>query len=270
VGRLLGPRRTELPPISFDAQIEELGTEGFELALNVQHTESSAQRRVRLTTCVEIQEAAALLIATAIDPDAALRAVPKPPAEATDEPPAPSAPPRPLARWSLLLGGVGDLQSLPGLTAGPMLGGLLSWTHLRASVQARYLAPRTAKSDDAPDVVSRLDLFAASLGASVVWPLGPLVLGPAAQAEVGFLRARTRGPADTTEAKPWGSALLGAAVGYGASARLGLELAVYAGIPLFRPRVLARSEQDPIEIHQGERFLVRAELALRVSLGPKD
>jgi hypothetical protein len=253
---LLGDKRPQLPPTEFEIDIDRAG-DGYELELEV----DGREREVELASCQEAQDAAVLLIATAIDPDAILR-VEKPP----PPPPEPAKPPRqkpPPYRWSLLLGGLFDLQSLPGPIAAPNLGALWQGACWRSWLALRYLPARKARG---VDVDAQVDLFASALGGAHVWELGPIKLGPAAELELGALRARdVRGRVSAqNDAGPWGSALFGALAAYGATKRIGVELGLYVGVPLWRPELSVRNASS---FYTTAPVTMRLALTARVSLG---
>lgn len=268
---LVGPRAAAgAARPQFEAEVEVREQGGYVLKLRVRDG-SKARRRLELATCAQVHEATVLLVATALDPSAVLRAP-------TLDEPAPAAPPaaplrRPSyadgARWSLLFGGFFDRSSLPGVSGGPALGALLSLGRVRLSSHVRYLVQRSHEAPEL-DVVSELDLFVGSLGASMLWPLGPFLLGPSGEAEFGLLRARSQGPDDATRQRaPWGGALLGATLAYAASARVGVELGLYAGIPLWRTALAVQREEE-LMFYTSASYTTRVSLALRVALGPKD
>ncbi len=264
VSQLLGGKRPQLAKTEFEVEVdEERG--GYELALEVDSAASKAERTVRVATCQEAQDAAVLLIATAIDPDAVLRVQKPPPPPPPPQPPEPPQPKAPPYRWSVVLRGTFDLQSLPGPTVGPSFGGLWQDRRWRAWVDVRYLAGRTASARDA-DVEARLDLFAASLGGAQVWTWGPVVLGPALELEAGALRARdVRGQVRSkNDSGPWGSVQLGAIAAYRATERIGAELGVFAGVPLWRPELSAGGVGA---FYTTASVTMRLALGIRVSLG---
>ncbi|HEX5660574.1 MAG TPA: hypothetical protein VFX59_25450 [Polyangiales bacterium] len=262
VSQLLGGKRPQLPATEFEVEVdEERG--GFELTLEVESKAERSERTVQLASCPEAQDAAVLLIATAIDPDAVLRVKPSPP-----PPPPPPEPPKPKAppyRWSLWLRGLFDLQSVPGATVGPTLGALWQQEHYRAWLDLRYLAARTARAQDA-DVRARVDLFAGALGGAYVWSFGTFVVGPAMELELGALRARdVRGQVRAqNDAGPWGSVQLGALAAYRATERFGMELSMFAGVPVWRPELAAG---DVGVFYTTAPVTMRLALGARVSLG---
>jgi hypothetical protein len=258
VSQLLGGKRPQLPVTEFEVDVDEERA-GYELTLDVNSSESKAERTVQLATCQEAQDAAVLLIATAIDPDAVLR-VQKPSPPPPPPPPEPPKPPRakaPPHRWSLTLRGMFDWQSLPGPTLGPSLGGLWQDARWRAWVDLRYLPARTEKAED---VSARVDLFAGALGSAYVWAWDPFVFGPALELELGALRARGL----QNDAGPWGSVQIGGLAAWRATQRFGLELSMFAGVPLWRPR-LSAGDADPF--YTTAPATIRLALGVRVSLG---
>jgi hypothetical protein len=266
VSQLLGGKRPQLAATAFEVEVDA-EREGYELTLEVESAGTKAERTVRLPSCREAQDAAVLLIATAIDPDAVLRVQTPPPPPPPPTPPAPVLPKQkvPAHRWSLWLRGLFDLQSLPGPTLGPTVGGLYQDAHWRAWADLRYLPARTARAGEA-DARARVDLFAAALGGSYAWAWGPFVFGPALEVEAGVLRARdVRGLTSSENASsPWGSVQLGGLAGWGATRRLGLELGLFAGVPMRRP---ALSAGGLPRFYETEPVTMRLALAVRVSLG---
>lgn len=305
VARLLGPRARDATPASFDLHIQRLSPAAlspYRLTLTVRSAVQRAEREVELASCAEAQEAAPLLIATAIDPDAALRATPPEPKSAEPTPaepkPAeskPGAPPaepallaepdRARAReperdskgagwsaWSVTARGLFDLFSLPKPSGGPALGALFSRSRYRLWSEARYLVARRAEAHDG-SAAAKVDLFAAALGGAYVWPFGELVVGPSIELELGALHARglrTAVASPSSQVGPWAAADLGAVAGYGVHRRVGLELSVYAGIPLRRPRLALRDEnRDENPFYTTAAMTMRVAVGLRVSLGSR-
>ena len=289
IARLLGPRASTNPePLAFEVHIERTSenlARPYLLSLSVRRAGQRAERQVELTSCAEAQDAAALLIATAIDPDAALRAPPTappaaPPAAVADRPePAKPANPEPEShapavkpqRWSLLARALFDLSSLPHPTGGGSAGALYARERVRVWAEARYLfARRISANVPGSSLGADVDLFGAAVGGSYVWPFGQLVLGPAAELELGALRARGARGSAAGSAKtlsgvgPWGAAELGAIAGYGVDRRVGLELALYMGLPLRRPRLALRDEPAFYTTYP---VTMRVAVGLRVSLG---
>ena len=300
VARLLGPRARDAAPTTFDVRVDRLAAPSvspYRLTLSVRSTTHLGEREVELASCAEAQEAAALLIATAIDPDAVMRAKPPepqpaepPPAVPTSAEPKPAEPepatkperspqpdaatdPRPgparPSAWSLTARGLLDLFSLPKPSGGPALGVLFSGSRYRLWSEARYLWARRAEAHDG-SAAADVDLFAAALGGAYVWPFGELVVGPSIELELGALRARGlnagMGTTPHTQAALWGATDIGAVAGYGVHRRVGLELSMYAGIPMSRPGLALRDENP---FYTTAPVTMRVAVGLRVSLGSR-
>lgn len=276
--RLLGERRSEGEPTRFVARVDELADRSvnyYRLSLSVSSESRRAERSVELATCTDVQDAAALLIASAIDPDAITRAKPKPPPP-PPPPPEPEPEPEPTtplvpARWSLRAQAQLDVFSLPGLTAGPSGGALFQRGPYRTWLDVSYLSPRSAFDDD--EVLrTRVDLFAGAVGGAYVWRFADFVLGPALGAELGLLR--TRGTARNAEmpvVKPenastrWGSFLFGAVAAYAVDRRVGLEAGLFASVPVWHPALQIDGDDEPF--YTTAPIAMRLALGLRVSLG---
>jgi hypothetical protein len=281
IARLLGASRSEGEPTMFVARVDELADRSvnyYRLSLSVNSESRQAERSVELATCTDVQDAAALLIASAIDPDAILRAKPPPP-----PPPPPPAPPEPEAepeptppvvpaRWSVRANAQFDALSLPGPSAGPTLGALLQYGPYRAWLDGQYLFPRSRGSDG---LDTRVDLFSGVLGAAYVWPFGSFVVGPALGVEVGMLRTRSKLRTTSTvglpqtkpedDSAPWGGWLFGAVAGYAVERWLGLEAGLFAGVPVTHPKLQVDGADLPF--YTTRSVTMRLALGLRVSLG---
>lgn len=272
ITRLLGPDSRSKGELRFDVRVAQLASSAdFALTLRVEAPDDRAEREVRLESCRDVQEAAALLIATAIDPTAVLRAAPakaSPPPEPEPEPPA-EEPARAVRRmrWSLLGGATWDYQTLPRHTFGPLLGVLVDMPYARVSLDGRYLARRVLEYPR-QELEIELDLFSAVVTAAYAFPLGRFVsLGPAVAAEVGVLRVRTSRRENQTQRPVWGDALAGAQLAVLPTERLGVEFGMWFGRPI-SPIQLALREREPFYTVKG--WTCRATVALRVSLGPKE
>ncbi|MDB4985391.1 MAG: hypothetical protein JWN04_569, partial [Myxococcaceae bacterium] len=276
IARLLGPSSQNVEPSEFEAHIERLddhATAPYRLTLQVSSETHRAERQMELSSCAEAQDAAALLIATAIDPEAVLRAsapVPKPP-----EPSSQREPPVQPHAWSLVARGLFDLFALPHPSGGPAVGVLLQRARFRAWGEARYLFARrvssppgdSSKTSRSP-LHADVDLFSAVAGGAYVWPFGAWVVGPAAELELGALRSRGLGDGDGApglhRAAPWVAADIGAVAGYGVHRRVGLELSAFAGLPLSYPRLAVREEAA---FYTTAPVTMRVAVGVRVSLG---
>jgi len=276
VARLLGPAPPVDEPTRFVARVDELADRSvnyYRLSLTVSSESRHAERSVELATCSDVADAAALLIASAIDPNAVLRAKPPPP-----PPPPPPAEPASEAEparavvtapWSLRALGQLDSGTLPGVTGGPIMGALFQYDRYRAWLDARYLFARS--TEEGKPVRCELDSFSAALGAAYVWPLGAFVVGPALEAEVGRLRSDCRDSAavqGTDASTAMGVVSFGAVAAYAVDRRVGIELGLFAGVPLY-PATLQVFPADPQAepLYTTDPITLRLALGLRVSLG---
>lgn len=216
-----------------DPQAEPPGVErGYRLSLTMEIAGSESERVVELPTCSDVPRTAALLVATALEQGA----IHERPQEAREQ--APSAPRSPVAQsWSLRLGALGDAGSLPGLTAGPLVGLQWSLAQYRVWLDGRYLLAR-ARADDDSRLVGKIDLFAGALGVARLWNVGGFLLGPLLEAELGSLRGRAHGGelARAHASAFWGSAQLGAVLERALGERVSLALAAQASLPWSRPQ----------------------------------
>jgi hypothetical protein len=272
VARLLGPSAARIEPTRFSARVDELAersTNYYRLTLRVRSQSRTAERSVELPTCGEVQDAAALLIASAIDPTATLRvAEPRPPAPpALEDPPVAelATPARPPAPWAARAQAGLDLFTLTDPTLSLGVGVVLQQPRYLVWGEARYLLARRERH---PELETKLDLFAGALGSAFLWPVQSLRVGPACELELGLYRARGR--ARSTAIEPsrssalWSSALLGAVVAYAVVPRVSLELALFAGLPFRRAEVRLEKEDA---LHKTAPLTMRLALGVRVSLG---
>lgn len=262
VGRL-GPEAGHLQATSIALRVRERAPSGFALRLTTQGSAGRGAREMELSDCAEVHQAAALLIATALAPTSGT-------SEAREEQ-LPSELPAPARRpWSLRLTALGDLQSLPGLTAGPALGFGFGPRSVRAWVDARYLAAATANRDALPVAI---ELLAGAVGSAYVWSRGAFAFGPAAEAEIGGLRARSLGARAAGRAAwgPWASLWVGALVDYEIRGRAALAVAALVGAPLIRPEFYVDELGDgaPSRVHKTAAFSARAHLSMTILLGQR-
>jgi hypothetical protein len=288
VTRLLGPDSPSKGTLRFDVRVAQLADSGrYGLTLKVEGKEHQAKRDVELESCRDVQEAVALLIATAIDPTAVLRATPPEPVAPPPPPPEPEPEPEPESepeelesvsgprklRWSLLAGASWDYQTLPIFTYGPLLGVLVDVPRVRVSLDARYLWDRSLEYTT-QDLKIVLDLFSAVATASYPFELGRWVsLGPGIAVEVGALRVRTEGRENRTQWVVWGDVFAGAVLALLPRERFGIELGMWFGRPIRPPELALGGREsfypEPSDDRRNQ-WSWRATAALRVSLGPKE
>jgi hypothetical protein len=244
---------------------------GFRLDLEIRRGQALDRRTLRDPRCEVLADAAALIVAAAIDPDLgpppALPADPAPPAEpapATAPSPAPldsiHADPLPPARpdptdspdhtpaalpapdplrGAVRLSGTFDQGSLPGPSGGPALVFALMRARWRVELGGLWLAPQVAAPDPARDLGARLALGAASLRGCGVAPLAVrLELAGCGGLEAGALfGAAVGGEVGESQprARPWLAAVVAAVVAWAPRPRFALVLDLGAAVPLVRP-----------------------------------
>jgi hypothetical protein len=269
IARILGPGARTIPPARFEVRVvrrSDGGAQPYQLTLSVQRAAFRGQRELAFASCSDSQDAAALLIATAIDPTAVMRTPPRespPPRE-------PAAPPRPVVAphpWSLLARGLFDVSSLPAVSAGLEAGVLHARARYRLWSEARYLfAQKTERTGSG--VAADVDLFAAAAGGAYVWPFGALVVGPAAELELGVLRGQGAAVRDgltpQNQVGPWGALHAGGIAGIAVHRRVGLELSLFGGLPLWRPQLAVRGDGA---FYTTRAATMRVAVGVRVSLG---
>ena len=248
VARLLGERHATLPVTTFHVELKQTAQASYELSLHFSASELDRARTLRLSSCGEVQEAAILLAAMALQPEAeaAPEAPPAPPPEPEqDAEPARST--RPVSA-RIDVAGLLDLRSLPAVSGGPAMGVSLTYGAWLAGLSGRYLAPREVH-DVPAGTQAKIDLAAAALVLGYRVNRGRLHFGPVAELELGYLRGRATGTLDGGNAGAlwacaWGG--LSAASGLGASEkwrrRVELSLSALFGLPLTRPRFALQGE----------------------------
>lgn len=268
LGRPIAPL-AERPIVASGALERRPGAEPYVLILEVRRGEAVDRREFRAARCDALAEAAAVVLAAAIDPTTGERppaiepipATPQPvtipppvpaprPEPVPDEapelepiPPTPSTASRPEPRLSALLraGPLLALGLVPGITGG-VTGGLgLVTPRLRVDLDGHWFAPRS--DDPGPpqtDLRIRVGGGAASLRLCARPRLGPIEFPTCLGGQVGILRAQAVG-ADidqpTTVAQPWAALLVGAGLRAPfARGRLAVLLRADALVALARPR----------------------------------
>jgi len=222
-----------------EAYIARLADGRYQLALKLQGKDLAAERSLSAAGCEAATQAAALLIAMAIDPSlstrrgtAALQPPPSPtpdtkaeePKKATAPPPEPapeSATTQPEQHASPVigvgLGALADLGALPGLGVGIAGEVELPLSKLRLSVGFGVL-PESARSVPAISGASvDMGLAIGIVRACVPWTTGRFELGPCLAGEAGSIHGQVHGIA-----LPHSGAALW--LGVAASARARLEL----------------------------------------------
>lgn len=288
-GRLLTPGQVRLR-----ARTSVLGPRRYHLELELNLGERREMRVLTANTCAALVDAAALVIALAIDagpPPAttpsppspeppepppelpeqlpALTAPPEPPPPVfADEPPAaPSgAPPRRRGPGGFVrLQGLAELGALPGPTGGLALAGGLLWPRFRLELQATYLAPRTATTVQA-DV--RASLFAGALLGCARPGRGALEFPLCAGLELGGVPGVAVGPGvRATALGRWLAGVLGVGVVWRVRPRIGLWAAVQGLAAIQRPTFVLRDPGPEVVLFDTDVLSARLTLGVELRIG---
>lgn len=245
VDRLLGRPVAPEDGVALRGEVVAIDGGGFELTLG----DASAPRVLRADSCEVLAEAAALLVAMAIDPDAVAQAAPPEPRPAAAQAEAPVEDARPLAaaldvprpgepephrKAERVLAdrtaegapssagalrihaatGVGmDAGTLPGVALALQLVAGLSIHRTRVELVGTYLPSRVARADNHATARGAVSLLALGLRSCVAAVDGAVALGPCGGLEIGAMTAAGEGvstPGASTV--PWASASAGAFV----------------------------------------------------------
>jgi hypothetical protein len=222
---------------AFEVEIETLAAGGYRLQLR----EASAGESVRvLGSCAEAAEAAAVLMAMALDAGARAPVIaPQPEPNAAEQPAAVAAPAEPALErgaWTLGAAALGDVGSLPDPSVGALLSATWSLRALRLGWHGRYLPAQSA--DEVPSGSSaKIDLYAAALNGAFLWSVGTFAFGPAADLELGYLHGRAEGvPSARGAGTSWAAITGGALAEVRLHPRISLQFGALLGAPLWHPR----------------------------------
>jgi hypothetical protein len=231
------------PAMTIQGRMAPLAHGGYRVLLDFSAGGARRQRQIEHDDCGKLTEAAALVMAMAIDPERMqLSELPPPPASAS--PPAPVPPratepqrpaeSRPVA-WSVAVMGLGQAGPLPG--SGPGIGGQIGVAPLPSLRLAAGGSYWFAENQSLAGGASA-DFWMWSAGVrgcsvhDVGWEL-MLCGGP----ELGRITGTGLGLREATTATDWwGALILGFWGGYHLSRRLDLLLGVEGGASLVRPR----------------------------------
>lgn len=270
--------------VSVAARIVARGARRYHLELRVRIGERSESRSLSAATCAALVDAAALLVAVAVDesdraasaePPPAAREpppelevpvpeppvevpAPSPPVEAPELPPPaplpqPTPAPPPPARSARLGGflrvqGGGELGALPGPTGAVGLGGGLLWRRFRLELQATYLPPRALTR---PQARVRASLAAATLLGCARLGRGALEAPICGGLEVGGMHGAARGEGvDAARIGPWIALAASAGVAWRAHPRIALWAALQALAALRRPSFQLRDPEVEVLLHE--------------------
>lgn len=294
--RRLLPSDGAYEPTQIDITVSELKTPraGYQLMLSARSAARTAERALELASCDEARQAAGLLIALMLDPEAVaaaesvephpIVAPPEPPTPAPaaePEPqPSPSVPPKaepapppaaptvsaPQAPAKLVLGpelhagALLDSSALPAVAVGPFASAGFRIGVLRLALGALYL-PGAERSASAQGSI-RASLFGGQLAACAMWRVASAFeVGPCASGELGRYAARARGVTHgESDATLWAAVSAGASAALSLSSRLALEASVALLAPLRRPVLGLRAMEAT---HRVPPLSLRAALGVR-------
>lgn len=231
---------------------------------------ASGARHLRANSCASVARASALIIALAIDPEAAARAADE--LEAHDEPsatatPPPASPPpssrpahqahahqthahmpgaaRTPSPWSGHVFGGAALEAgiLPGVAAAPWVGGGIAWRFLRADAALTLLPSATTRLADESPYGARFWAIAGELRGCIGHTVWRAAMYGCVGARASHTRGRGTGPlqamrdhAELLEARA------GAVLRVPAHTRMAAELTLHAGLPATRPQFVLLDE----------------------------
>jgi hypothetical protein len=265
------PPGTELESArEFEVAIEALPAGGYRLQLREPSADATSVRV--LGSCAEASEAAAVLIAMALDGGAqAAPSAPEPAPEPMpeeqhdDSVPVSPEPASVRGNWVLTAAALGDVRSLPEPSVGAMLGASWSLRALRLAWYARYLPAQPA--DDVPSGASaKFDLYAAALNGAFLWSIRAFAFGPALELELGYLRGRTeRVPNAGSDGAAWAMVAGGALAEVRLHPRISLQFGALLGVPLWRPQFALQPDRP---LFSGEPLVFRWFLGIGFRVGP--
>ena len=262
IARLVGAEVSREQAPSFQAQFSATDGGHHQLVLRTRSQAGESVRTVIVASCEQLRELTVVLIAATIDPHSA-------PADQLGSPaPQASAEPTLWQRrtWSLVVGALGDWQSWPRVSGGPLAGLSLALAPAWLWIDARYLLPRGADTEFV-QVESRFQLFAAALGAARMWRLAGLSLGPCLELELGYLRGHVRGADEPTNGgAAWIGALGGGLFDQALTPRVSVQLRALFGVPFYRQQFGLVGEPP---FHTTAPYTIRVLLGFRITLGPK-
>jgi hypothetical protein len=273
---LLGakPERVVTAPMQVTVTVVHSDERLWQVELAVRQHGETRLRRLGASSCDEVGDAVALLVAFAVDPDyrsrvpappqtdppeisaAAPVALPPPQASPPQPPIAPSSfvpqyvrPPNPTRVEAFVgLGPVMEFGMLPWVGLGGTLVGGAQIGHLRMEVAPKLFASAAARLPGASQGGGHFWVEAAALRSCWLVPTTTqTMLGPCAMLELGLLSGRGFGVDFPASAhKTWGSARAGLHAEFVPTPRVHFAVQGDFGLPIGRPRFLL----DGTEIHR--------------------
>jgi hypothetical protein len=182
IERRLGPDFHGSTHVIADVQVRGGDASSFAIDADIRTETSQQNRHLLAESCAAAGDAAALLIALALDPNQLALAEPAPvPAPPREPTPAPAAAEKSELDWRFGAGIGLESGVLPGLSGGPSVSAGLAYREFRAGLTGAYVLPRAGRSAlAASDAAAEFDLLSLGLSACylprlVGWPLGPCV-----------------------------------------------------------------------------------------------
>ncbi len=266
VERLLGasPRAESPEALEAFASVTRTASGGWHLLLSVKHGEQSLARKLDAASCPELVDAAALILALALDPDLLSRARPEkepdvPRQEPVSLPPAPERAPAPTAAVAsprsrvaprsasaaperertvplLELGPLLAVGAIPSPAFGVSVSGGFEFGRWRALVSGSFF-PSVRKNIAESNASAAFELR--TLTAVVCWllPASPSWgIGPCATTEFGSIAARGEGvDFPEGETKRWGASGAGGVARFKSRRAFEVGLQTVVAVPWGRP-----------------------------------
>jgi hypothetical protein len=241
------PDRESPMALQVDATLAGSG-ERFVLTLHTALGSAVSDRQLEAPDCAELAEAAVLMIALAIDPDAVARADAAGVQAAQDDerPPAltpvPLPPPRPRGfPWALGAAALGSGGDQPGWGGGALLFTAWQAARFRAELAGFWLVPRAGSEAPSAGRV-RVSLWALRPTLCVTTPGPALRVGGCAGVELGRVGGVGRSLGESLEDHTfWGAASLGPRASVAIAPRLSLLAEALAVLPVFQGRFVSTS-----------------------------
>jgi hypothetical protein len=278
------------PDLEVEGRIEAAG-QGFVMSLQFQRPVERV-RELRGATCVELRDAAAVVLAVTIDPFVPLAEIPSDPPEPEPEPePEPVEPepvePEPVEPepeltepertapelrrqrelgFLLRVAGGVQVRALPSVAGGPSLAVGLRWRSLRAELVGAWWQGAQTQFPEVPAVGATLSLGWVAPRLCGVLRAGRVGFPLCGGVELGGMRGAGFGtPGARTQTLIWVAAELGGAM----TIELGRSMALWVGVDGVVP--LARPGFSIIglgELHRAPPIAVQALLGLEIRFDP--
>ncbi|MBX3207130.1 MAG: hypothetical protein KF764_18935 [Labilithrix sp.] len=261
--------------------VERAGA-AYHLALTLRTGDLEETRAFDAATCAALAEAAAVVVALAIDPsrdDASTERTPPPePTPAPEAPPPPPAarpkrnrsptsprPPAPISRVALGLGGALGLGALPEASGAVLVSGTLRLERVRVGLLGSVTMPVSATFDRSAGATFH-QLEAGAFGSYLV-PIGPVAIGPAANLELSHVRVRGFGIREPKLSTTfWPTAVVGARLEAKLASRLGLFSRADALFPIAAPAFSLATPEGSVRLHEPGLPALRLSLGLEIVL----